>query len=153
MGDRQDEIRRWLRSHPDWWAIKGTGPLKAQVGDCAGWLYRRQQDAGWVLYLVETDGATRAVHGEILAGNGVGSLAMPHGLERQSALVLHICATVEYEPGRWSSKPKDRAHHPEWQTRHDYLDAVAYSRALAYGWERTAPKTKPRPTGRIGSFL
>jgi hypothetical protein len=145
VGDRQDEIRRWLKSHPDWWAVKGTGALKAQVGDCAGWLYRRQQDTGWVLHLVETEGATRAVHGEILAGSGVGSLAMPHGLERQSAVILHICATVEYEPGRWSTKPKDRARHPEWQTRHDYLDALAYARALAYGWENTAKKQTPKP--------
>lgn len=146
VGDRQDEIRRWLRSHPDWWAVKGTGPLKAQVGDCAGWIYRRQQDAGWVLHLVETDGATRAVHGEILAGSGVGSLALPHGLERQSAVILHICATVEYQPGKWSSAPKDRAHHPEWQIRHDYLDALAYARALAYGWENTAKKATVKPT-------
>jgi hypothetical protein len=153
VGDRQDEIRRWLRSHPDWWAVKGTGPLKAQRGDCAGWIYQRDQDERWRLYLVETNAATKAVHGEILAGQGAGSLLLPRGLERQSALVLHVCATVEYEPGRWSQSPRDRTKHPEWQTRHDYLDCLAYSRALAYAWERRPTNHRPAKVGRIGGFL
>lgn len=140
VGDRQDEIRQWLRSHPDWMAVKGSSGMKAQQGDCAGWLYRRQQEGGWRLYFVDTENATRAVHGELLAASGPGALTLPNGLRRESALVLHICATVEYLPGRWSERPADRKHHPEWQYRHDYLDCLAYARALVYHWEAKAPK-------------
>lgn len=147
VGDRQDEIRQWLRSHHDWWAVKGSGPMKAAIGDCAGWLYRRAQDGMWRLYFVDTENASRAVHGELLAATGVGSLAMPRTLRRESALILHICATVEYEPGKWSSKPADRLrHHPEWQFRHDYLDCLAYSRAMAYHWEAKLPKEQTQET-------
>jgi len=151
VGDRQDEIRKWLRLHPDWLALKGSGPLKALEGDRPGWIYRRPQDGGWVLHLVETESATRAVQAELLAGAGVGSIALPHGLRRESALVMHLCATVEYAPGKWSTKPADRKHHPEWQARNDYLDCAAYARALIYHWE-TRAKRAPLKTGYLGDL-
>lgn len=148
VGDRQDEIRKWLRSHPTWLAIKGTGPLKAMIQDHPGWIYKRQQDDGWMLYLIETKSALSIVHGEIMAAKEVGSMALPRGLTRTSALITHICATVEMEPGKWSTSAKDRMpskagapSHPEWQTRDDYGQCAAYARALAYDWE-----TKPRQT-------
>ena len=140
VGDRQDEIRAWLKIHPDWWAIKGTGPIKPQVMDHAGWIYQRRQDTGWTLWLIETQSVTRITQGEILAsGNESTGLDLPHGLTRESALVKHICATVEYLPGKWSLRATDRKHHPEWQTRHDYLDAAVYARALIYHYEQRPP--------------
>lgn len=146
VGDRQDEIRLWLRAHPTWLAIKGTGPLKSERGDHPGWLYRREQAGTWRLWLIETQSCLRICQGELLAGSGVGSLALPSGLDRNSALIRHICATVEYAPGKWSKSPKDRPHHPEWQDRDDYGQCLAYARALAYEWETrpAAPTNTPR---------
>lgn len=160
VGDRQDEIRTWLRSHPTWWATKGTGALKADVGDHAGWMYKRSQDGGWRLYLIETENALRIVHGELIAAKEVGSLALPQGLKRNSALVTHLCATVEMEPGKWSKSPRDRTekykggpHHPEWQERDDYGQCAAYARALAYDWENKPKSAGPkRVYGNIGDI-
>lgn len=160
VGDRQDEIRTWLRSHPTWWATKGTGALKADVGDHAGWMYKRNQDGGWRLYLIETENALRIVHGELIAAKEVGSLALPQGLKRNSALVTHLCATVEMEPGKWSKSPRDRTekykggpHHPEWQERDDLGQCAAYARALAYDWENKPKSSGPkRVYGNIGDI-
>lgn len=78
-------------------------------------------------------------------------MALPQGLTREDTLIRHLCATVEYEPGRWSERAKDRPHHPEWQYRHDLLDCVVYARALAYEWDqRRDRKRRPRRTGRVG---
>ena len=148
VGDRMDELVKWIRIHPKWWALKGGANLRqANVGDHPGWIARREQDAGWMLHLVETSCATSAVHGELLGK----SLLLPRGLERESALIRHLCGTVEYRPGKWSTKAQDRVHHPEWQNRHDYLDAAAYCRALIYDWEHRA-KLPPRKYGFIGSI-
>lgn len=148
VGDRQDELLAWLSSRRKWQAIKGTGALKAsEKDDRPGWIYPRKQGAGHWLGLVETESVTRICHGEILAGNGAGSIQLPHGIERKAALILHLCATVEYQPGKWSASAKDRPHHPEWQTRHDYLDCLAYARALAYWWE-TRPEARRQMVAR-----
>lgn len=151
VGDRQDELRQWLRTRREYWAVKGTGPIKADLGDHAGWLYRRSQSGGWRLFLVETENVQRIAHGEIMRHDGEPLLSLPRGLDRQEALIRHICATVEYEPGKWSTNEKHRIHHPEFQIRHDYLDCIAYARALAYHWERTntvqeeEPNVQPEP--------
>lgn len=151
VGDRQDDLRTWLRLHPDWWATKGTDPMKAVDGDHPGWIYRRDQDGGWRLYLIETKSSLRIAHGELMAGSGVGSLAIPKGLDRMSALVRHLCGTVEFQPGKWSIAPKDRVHHPEWQKRIDYAHCTAYARALAFDWERR-PKGPRRKYGYQGDL-
>ena len=154
VGDQQDELVRWLRTHRDWLAIKGTGPLKAtDRRDRAGWLYVRDQE-GWTLRLMETQSVTRIIHGELLARDRdkPGSLLLPKGLERNSAIVQHLCATVEYAPGKWSEKPQHRVHHPEWQLRHDYLDAAAMARALAYDWEQRPARPTVRKYGAVGSI-
>lgn len=151
VGDRQDEILKWLRSHPDWWAIKGTGTMIAKDGDHPGWIYRREQDSGWRLHFIETRSALRIVHGELIAGTGVGSLALPRGLDRKAALIRHLCASVEYAPDKWSVKAKDREHHPEWQERDDLGQCAAYARALCYDWE-TRPKRPARKYGYLGDL-
>lgn len=104
-----------------------------------------------------TSNAIRTLHGEILSG----SLILPHALSVKGeshqlpAIVQHFCATVEYQPGKWSESAKDRVYHPEWQRRHDYLDAGAYARAVLREWENKAraeaPPPAPAPIG--GDFV
>ena len=135
-GDQTDELLRWLRTRRDWHAVKGTGSMVPQRGDRAGWIYiRKQEKKLYRLRFIETSSVLRVVHGEVLAGDTVGGLALAHGLESNSALIRHICASVEYEPGKWSKSPNDKKHHPEWQRRNDYADALVYARAGAYEWE------------------
>jgi hypothetical protein len=142
VGNQTDELLRWLRPRArTWLPVKGTGPMKPQGVDLSGWRYLRQQDSGWVLGLVETTAVTEVVHGELLSG----TMLLPAGLDATSALIMHICATVQYEPGKWSMKPMDRKHHPEWQTRHDYLDCLAYARAIGYAYDH-----KPRAASGAG---
>ena len=148
-GDQTDEIVRWLQARKDWHAIKGTGSIKAQPGDRPGWIYRRTQ-AGYILRLVETESVLRVVHGELLARPGDGSCQLPHGLEPNSAIVTHICASVEYEPGKWSKGARDRKYHPEWQRRNDYADALVYARALAYEWQTRVVGKRKRKYGVVG---
>ncbi len=152
VGDRKDEIVRWLRSHKTWTPVMGTRPLKAQSLDLPGWIYTRRQDGGWSLVMVETESVTRICHGELVSGDGAGSCAIPAGVDRESTLLRHLCATVEYEPGKWSTRAKDRVHHPEWQYRHDLLDCLAYARALAYAWERRPPGRQRRRYGKIADL-
>lgn len=150
VGDRQDELIPWIRSHRDWCAIKGTGPMKAtERRDRAGWLYQRPQEGGWTLRLIETRGSLRVVHGEILAE----MLALARGLDRESSLIRHLCASVEYAPDKWSEKPRDRTHHPEWQSRDDLGQCAAYARALAYEWEtKEQGPVRPRRYGFVGAI-
>jgi hypothetical protein len=143
VGDRQDELMRWIKLHRDWWPVKGAGELKAMAGDHAGWIYRRDQD-GFRLYLIEGATVRGRAQAEIMAGAVVGGIAMPHGIKRESALTRHLCGTVEYAPGKWSTTKKDAVHHPEWQSRIDYLDCLTYARALAYDWEHK-PQTAAQP--------
>src|SRR6056297_1128518 len=150
-GHNTDEIVRWLRVNPAFFALKGTGPIKADAGDRAGWVYIRKQER-YMLYLIETKSATKTLQGEILARDGEGSCLIPHGLDSHSALVRHLCASVEYFPGKWSERPSDRKHHPEWQKRNDYADAAAYARALSYLFQ-TKPPQRQRKYGAVGSFL
>jgi len=150
-GDQTDEILRWLSVNRDWLAMKGTGELKITgKNDRSGWLYVRKQDK-YTLYLVETKSVTRTFHGEILARDGEGSCILPHGLDQNSAIVRHICASVEYLPGKWSERAVDRKHHPEWQKRNDYMDAASYARALSYHWQTAPAKTNSRKYGLIGA--
>jgi hypothetical protein len=136
VGDRQHELVRWTRRHPKWHPVKGTGPLKAvERNDLPGWIYVRDQEGGWRLRLVETQAATRQIHGELMGGRGIGAMELPKGIERTGSLAQHFCATVEYAPDKWSQRASDRKYHPEWQFRHDLLDCAAYARALAYEWE------------------
>lgn len=156
VGDRQDELTRWLLPRRDrWWPVKGSREIKAtEPADLPGWLYVRAQDKGWSLWLVSVDEVRRIVHGELVAESGrAGSCALTRGLDRNSALVRHLCATAEISPGKWSEREKDRAHHPEWQRRHDYLDALVYARALAYQFEHRPKKAPTRRYGAVGSTL
>ena len=148
-GDQTDELLRWLRVNKDWRAVKGTGPLKkSSTRDRPGWMYIRSQPT-YTLRLVETKSVLRVVHGEILARDGEGSMAIPPGLDQRSALVTHICASVEYEPGKWSERAIHRKYHPEWQRRNDYADALCYARAGAYEWQTKPAKTIRRQYGKI----
>jgi hypothetical protein len=147
VGNDGDMLLRWLNvRRGTWHPAKGTGPLVPRAGDRPGWVYYRQQDAGYRLTLIETSSVLRTLHGEILAGKGAGSVLLPHGLDAGSALVKHLCASVEYEPGKWSSSAKDRKHHYEWQARNDYADAACYARALGYAWghDQAAKANQPR---------
>ena len=157
---RTDEIFLWLRLHREFLGVRGTDSMKAQPGDCAGWIYRRQGAQGRTTYHIETVSTNRAVHAAIIAGSGTGALMLPHGLLRNSALVQHICSKVEYLPGKWSGAPSDRKHHPEWQRRDDYLDCLAYAHALAYHWEAKreiisddAPTAPPAVAGWVDSVV
>lgn len=154
IGDQTDELIKWLRSRKTWCALKGTAPIKAHPTDRPGWIYPRQQhDSGYLLRLVETQSVLRVIHGEILARDGDGALKLPRGLEVNSAVVTHICASVEYEPGKWSKAPKDRKYHPEWQRRNDYADCLCYARAMAYEWQ-TRPQKRHyrRKYGAVGKI-
>lgn len=152
VGDRQDELLRWIRSRPDWMPVKGTGPIRANSGDHPGWVYVRDQDGHWRLWMVETQSVTRIVQGELLASDGAGSMALPRDLAHRETLIMHICATVEYAPGKWSLRASDRKYHPEWQVRHDLLDCLAYARAAAYLWENKPQVSSNRRYGLIGKI-
>jgi hypothetical protein len=144
-GNQTDELLAWLRPKRDWHAVKGCGPLSPQYGDRAGWVYIRDQaEKFYRLRLIENRSVLRVVHGEILQGCSDGGLWLPQDLDRNKAIVRHICASVEYQPDKWSTKPQDRKYHPEWQRRNDYADALVYARAGAYEWE-TRPITVAEP--------
>ena len=138
VGDRQDELLRWIGPRMSrWWPVKGSRELRATESiDLPGWLYGRRQDKGWLLWMVDVDSVRRVVHGELIGDQGKpGSMQMPPNLVRNDALIKHLCGTAEFMPGKWSQREADRKHHPEWQKRVDYLDALTYARALAYQYE------------------
>ena len=142
-GDQTDELLRWLKINRDWHALKGTTALKkTDPRDRPGWVYVRNQKT-YVLRLIETLSVLRVCHGEILARDGEGSMLFPHGLDVKAALITHICASVEYQPEKWSQRASDRKYHPEWQKRNDYADALCYARAGAYEWQ-TKPAKRPQ---------
>ena len=152
VGDRAAELLPWIRARQDWCAIKGTGPIKADLiqGDAPGWIYHRSQGS-YVLHMIETLAVCRVVHGDLLTER----ILIPVGVDRDASLIRHLCATVEMEPEKWSKSSRDRAKHPEWQERDDLLQCTAYARSLAYWWEaRQARKltAKPRRYGAIKSL-
>jgi hypothetical protein len=146
-GVQTDELLRWLSVHKEWHAVKGVWSLKMQPQDAkdrAGWIYVRQLEK-YVLRHVDTENVTRQVHGELLARQSPPVLELPQGLDKASALVRHICSTVEVLPGVWSSKKESTQYeHKEYQTRNDYMDALAYARALSYEYQ-----TKPKKTNGV----
>lgn len=152
IGDRQDELMQWLRRHTGYWALKGTEKsMKSMEGDLPGWVYHRRQDNGDTIRFIETQSCMSVVHGCLLGD----VLTLPRGLDRQSALVKHLCATVQYAPGKWSSREQDRRHHPEWQKRHDYLDCAAYCAAMFYHYSRSKgskPMRIKRRRGEVGQL-
>lgn len=158
VGDRGDELMRWTRSRRHWSAVMGTRPLRATRQDLDGWIYYREQTQQRRaatsrpdrIRHISTEDVCRIVHGELMAGSGRGAMALPQGLTREETLIRHFCATVEYEPGQWSTRARDRVHHPEWQYRHDLLDCVVYARALAYEWERRTTRRRAPKPGRVG---
>ena len=129
-------VLRWLRQNPSWWGIRGSPAIKPDTGDIPDWIYHRTEGTTKIRHVC-TSNAIRTIHGEIISG----SMILPHALSvkadnnRHQSIVLHFCATVEYQPGKWSEGDRDRKHHPEWQKRHDYLDAAAYARAGLKDWE------------------
>lgn len=152
VGDRQDELVRWLKSHPRWWAVKGSRELNvSEPGDLAGWVYRRPQEGQWLLWLIAGESVRRQAQAELMGETGKpGSCALPHGLTRNDAIIRHLCGSIEYEPGKWSSSPRDKMRHPEWNRRIDYLDCYTYARALAYQYEHSANKPRRVKYGAIG---
>lgn len=149
-GDQTDELLRWLKINKQWHAVKGTGPLKKTSPlDRPGWMYISTRQ-GYRLRLIETKSVLRVCHGEILAREGEGSMLFPHGMDIKSALITHICASVEYVPGKWSERASDRKYHPEWQRRNDYADTLCYARAGAYEWQTKPARTAaPRKYGKV----
>lgn len=143
---------RWLRGHRDWWGIRGSDAIKSEPRDIPGWVYHRSEASLPIRHVV-TLNAIRRIHGDVLAG----TLLVPQGLGRREtnnqfpAIVNHWCGTVEYEQGKWSSSAKDRAHHPEWQRRIDYLHATAYARCGIEAW-RIQPTTDHGPARKYGAI-
>jgi hypothetical protein len=115
--------------------------MKADVErDLPGWLYVRQQDK-YVLRLICTNNVTKICHGELIAKQSPAPLGLPKGLARDSTIIRHICARIEWAPGKWTDKQKGKDYeHREYQKRNDYMDALAYARALSYAYEN-----KPKP--------
>lgn len=162
VGDRQDELRLWLIKNAEWIALKGAAAemkadMKASSGyDVAGIIYRRQQQergVRWWLHFIDTDSARREAQAAFLVPAGKpGAAHLPKGLDRQTTIIKHLCATAEISDGkggaRWASSQKDRKYHPDWQSRHDLLDTrhmnVAMARQYAKELAR-APKPEDRP--------
>jgi len=110
------------------------------------------KEKSYRLRLIENRSVLAVVHGEVLSGDVVGGLILPPNLDVTKALVRHICASVEYAPGKWSQSAADKKHHVEWQRRNDYADALVYARTGAYEWETNKPllpqyddEKKPEP--------
>ncbi len=149
VGDRQDEIRRWLVRHPEWWAIKGSAST-LRVGDrwdLADWIYRREQEGRWNLHLVDVSCVRRQAQMQFLVAPGKpGSAMVPRGLALSDSLPRHYCATCEIPDGRggvrWSNKEPDRKFHPEWARRHDLLDCRTYNLAMIYQWVRESDRKR-----------
>ncbi|HYG66396.1 MAG TPA: terminase gpA endonuclease subunit, partial [Anaeromyxobacteraceae bacterium] len=144
VGDRQDELRLWLVRNRDWWAVKGSnGAMRLDDNgfDLAEWLYRREQEGRWYLYLVDVDSVRRQAQAGFLVPPGKpGAAHLPSGVTIQDSIVRHYCALAEIPDGRggtrWSERERDRELHAEWQRRHDLLDCRVYALALGYQYSR-----------------
>ena len=147
VGDRQDEIRQWLIRHPSWWPVKGSGNSKADDNhfDIGGWIYRRQQEGRWHLYLIEVEKVRQqAQNGFLVKPNTPGAAHLPRGILAQDSIAKHYCATALIPDGRggvtWSWKRC--ADHFEWNNRRDLLDCRTYGLALAHQWLREADRRR-----------
>lgn len=158
VGDRQDEIRRWLVRHPDWTAVKDhIGKSLAletrytHLGlamdkpvhrrDLAGWVHWRFQKEGWWLATIDTNEARhQAQTGFLVAPGKPGAYHLPKGVLAKDALIAHYCATGRIPNGksgtRWADKKADREHWPDFQTRRDYLACRTYAVTLDYAHRR-----------------
>lgn len=174
VADQQDALRDWLIKKPEWWAVRGaatkmTAHMEQSRGfDLAGWIYRREQQERskrWWLYLMDTHACRQeAQNGFLAEGGKPGAAHIPYGLDRSSTLLRHYCASILIPDGRgglrWSAGERDRQAHPEWQTRHDYLDNRTMGTALARSYAhkpRSAPPqedpNQPRQPGWIDSYV
>lgn len=156
VGDQQDTLRRWLLRRPAWWAVKGAS-REVKVGkvvtdDLAGWIQGTEQtdrDGRFRLWLIATDEPQRfAQNAFLLPAGAPGAAHLPAGIDGTSAIVRHYCATAEIPDGKggtiWSDREKHREHHPEWQTRHDFLDCRRYAVALGRQYLQTLTRPAPR---------
>jgi hypothetical protein len=172
VGDMQDWVRRWLVRNPTWWAIKGVDRAmtedaeKSRNFDISGWLYRREQDAEnasglrtWWLYLVPSDTVRlHAQSGLLLPAGAPGAHHQPRGLDHESTIIKHYCATAlindSRDGQRWSDRATDRKFHHEWQRRHDLLDCRTYGQALGYQYCRTVNRRTPKKRyGDVGNIV
>jgi hypothetical protein len=160
VGARLPEIRRWLARSPQWLAVRGVeGNRKAQPGDLQGVIYRRPQDGGWILYEIDVhEMRQRAQNGFLVEPNKPGAAHLPQGLQTNSSLLAHYCATALINDSknglRWSDRKEDRKQHGDWQKRHDLLDCRTYGCALAEYQIRELTKPKPprRKYGTVGDI-
>ena len=138
-GERTAAIKGAVEGRKLWKLVKGTQSLKPMVGvdgrplagEVPGWFYYRKG-----IFLVETRAVSYACHRALLAPAGkAGSMGVPRGVHREDALAKHLCGTVQYAPDKWSERERDRVFHPDWHPRHDYLDCLAYARAISHAWE------------------
>jgi hypothetical protein len=148
-------VLRWIKANPTWVGIRGSDAITPSPGDIPNWVYRRVEGAIKLRYVC-TLNAIRTLHGEICSG----SMDLPHALSvkggnnQYTAIVMHWCGTVEYEPGKWSKEKKDAKHHQEWQKRIDYLHSSAYARCGLMEWEhKKRPKQTPmQPTEKDSDY-
>ena len=138
-GERMAAIKTGASGLANWKLIKGSPALRPMTdaagmpisSEVPGWFYYRKG-----VFLIETRAVTYTCHRALLApAEKAGSLAIPRGINREDALCKHLCGTVQYAADKWSVGERDRIHHPDWHPRHDYLDCLAYARALSHAWE------------------
>jgi len=156
VGDRMTDIVPWVRRTRGWYAVRGDSRAhKAQVGDIQGVIYRRRQEAGWNLYLVQRDAVRQQVHGALsIPPQEPGAYRVPYGLTTTDAIVRHLVGTLQINDGksglRWSDRASDRKWHPEWQRRIDYLDCAVYGRAFAVWWRAQQRRARKKPRRSYG---
>lgn len=149
--DRQDEVVKWTRVHRDWQPIRGRdGRMQTEPGDVPGVVYFRRQDGGWKLALVDVDEVRGGVHDALsMPVTEPGALLLPRGLDSGAAVIRHLVATMRInhkrDGMRWSESARDRAQHPEWQKRVDYLHCATYARAAALWWRRKHMRSAAAP--------
>lgn len=172
VGDRQDELTRWLLRHRDWTPVKDTAAAltaepqyllngnlldkPANRQDIPGWLHWRWQknDAGWWLAMIATDEVRhQAQVGFLVAPNKPGAHHLPKGLDAQATLIKHYCATARISNGRddwrWADRQTDREQCPDYQKRRDYLACRTYAIALDHRHRRAITR-QPRGRRRAG---
>jgi hypothetical protein len=138
VGDRQQEILRWIGRSRTWWATNGIkSSLKAtEPGDIPDIIYHRRQESGAVLRFIPTAKVREAAQMALLLPlNQPGALHLPRGLSRESTVVQHYASTALIPDGRggvmWAEKQEHRAFCPDYQSRHDFLDCRTYCHAMA----------------------
>ena len=150
--DRQDEIVKWTKMNREFQPIRGKeGRMQIEPGDVPGVAWFRRQDGGWKLALVDVDSMRSAVHDSLaMPITEAGALLLPRGLDSGSAVIRHLVGTMRINDKRdglrWSGQAKDRAQHPQWQRRVDYLDCATYAKAAATWWRRKQMRSSGEKT-------